>query len=57
MSFRNNGYGFQNTMSRIGAIIGPQIAFLVAKFSFFISKVQAQFWNKIWIALGILCSM
>ena len=35
MSFRNNGYGFQNTMSRIGAIIGPQIAFLVAKFSFF----------------------
>ena len=30
MVSRNNGYGFQNTVSRVGAILGPQIAFLVS---------------------------
>jgi len=28
--FRNIGYGTQNTMARVGAVIGPQLVFLVS---------------------------
>ncbi|KAL4239284.1 hypothetical protein ACF0H5_000101 [Mactra antiquata] len=30
---RNIGYGFQNTMARVGAIVGPQLVYLNTKFA------------------------
>ncbi|KAL4239283.1 hypothetical protein ACF0H5_000100 [Mactra antiquata] len=30
---RNIGYGFQNTMARVGAVVGPQLVFLDTKFA------------------------